>query len=358
MIIIDPNLNIAYIRHKGSIQIDGFINLGIKLALHPQYVPGINVLYDLRFTDFSRFTSADMKEVPVYLQLQGKNIHNRVAVVVEGKNDFYAGSIWQSIFKHLPSECKVFQSIANAEAWLFTDSVPELVKRYNRIQTNLKKVRKNRHHHVLNQTGTVLYTTVSEPLDGIPLAGRTIEAFLPTPYVYPFSCQLRRVLKTGKRGWTDLQLFNHEFTICLFFMDSCRVHGVEYDTTDMGAYAVERLKWEIDAAPPPVLPPDLSALPCPPAPLPVNLRSLSIHGNFGHGTQFFIPVQTYQVDLAGNSRFSATGPPHLLMPDGAVEAFRFPPGTDIQCVTKNSPLVKGQIRPVNGKPHPLFVPQT
>lgn len=244
--IIDPKLNIAYIRHMGSIRVEGFISLVMELVCHPLYAPGINVLYDYRFANFDAVTTTDMETFSGYLQRQRKDIYNQVAIVVGRGQDLSISYLWQSVSIHLAHKRKVFQSMSKGESWLFSNSTPGIKSIYLQTDAHLESIKNKRNHHVIDKTGQILKSSVKSPLDEMPLQGRNISEILHVSYAYPLACMLRKVLKTKKKAWITLRVGTHDFAERIMTLDNDRAYLEEYDISGMGAYEIERLKWEVD----------------------------------------------------------------------------------------------------------------
>ncbi len=243
MIIITPHLNLAYIKHKGPIQADGFIQLVMDLASHSLYVPGINVLYDYRHTDFSEIQQKDMKRFHEYLLIQRKNLYNRIAIVVNNDDDFVTSSLWQIHASTLPHNRKMFKSIVQGESWLFETAPTQIKDQYHQMNHHGEIVKNRCVRHVIDQEGTIVTSTVTNPIDGIALPGRNISDIFHKSYAYPFQCLLRRVIKTRKHSWINLRLFNHDYADYIVPMNSHSAHVSEFLISGMGDYEVERLKW-------------------------------------------------------------------------------------------------------------------
>ena len=243
MIIITPHLNLAYIYHKGPIQAEGFIQLVMDLAFHPLYIAGINILYDYRNADFSSVQQKDLDRFYAYLQIQRKNLYNRVAIVVAKDDDDIADALLQINCRSLPHKRKIFTSISRGESWLFETAPPQVKKRYRQMDSHWEMVKSRCAHHVMDQNGTIIKSTVTDPVDGIPLPGRNISDILHRSYAYPFQCLLRRVLKTQKRSWINLRVRNDDYASRIIAIGSRRAHVSEFLISGMGTYEVERLKW-------------------------------------------------------------------------------------------------------------------
>jgi hypothetical protein len=246
MIIFNTDLRLAYVKHKGPIQADGFIQLVMDIVSHPHYVPNINVLYDYRLADFSRIRREDMDKFYNYLTHQRKNMYNQISIVVDNDDDFITSSIWQSYSSGLPHKRKVFKSIFQGESWLFENALPQIKNRYQAMNSHLEKIKNNRDHHVVDQDGTILDSTVTAPLDNIPLQGRKIPDILHDAYAYPFMCLLRRVIKTRKKAWMNLRVGHQDYAECITPIDRNKAHVTEFVISGMGEYEVERLKWYHD----------------------------------------------------------------------------------------------------------------
>jgi len=243
MIIIDPHLGLAYVKHKGPLHAEEFMDMVVNIASHPHYVPGIRVLIDYQKADFSGIRPQDIKTICKYLMIQRENFYHRAAIVLNPADEFMAKKPWQTTATALAHEQRAFGSIFQGESWLFNDALDGTEEKFQQLKQHFEKIKKERFHHLLSRDGTILKSTVTAPLDGIPLPGRNIANILHRTYLYPFMCMLKMVLKTQKQAWINVRIKQNDYANHISPVDHHRVMITEYAISDMGDYEVERLKW-------------------------------------------------------------------------------------------------------------------
>ncbi len=243
MIIIDPHLCLAYVKHMGPLHAEEFIDMVVNIASHHHYVPGIRVLIDYQEVDFSSITPQDIKKASEYLMLQRQNLYHRAAIVLNPAHGLIAKKLWQTNAGPLAHEQRAFHSIFQGESWLFNDA-PETSKgKYQQVKQHFKKIKKECFHHLLSREGLILQSTVTAALDGVLLPGKNVADFLHRTYLYPFMCMLKLVLKTQKPAWINIRIKQHDYANHISPVDDHRAMITGYAISDMGKYEVERLKW-------------------------------------------------------------------------------------------------------------------
>jgi len=241
MTIIDPHLQFAYIKHEGPALAERFFQLIMDIASHPRYVPNINLLYDCRLADFSSIPREDLNRIQEYLLSHNDKLYNRISIIMDD-DDYFTSSPWKN-HPWAPHQQRVFNSIVQGESWLFKKALAQIKNKYQTMNIHLKKILKKQDCHMVDQEGIILNSTVTEGQDGMPLQGRKVSDILHDAYVYPFTCLIRKTIKTQKKTWMNIRVRNCDYAHCITPIDLTRVHIAEFNISGMGTYGVERLKW-------------------------------------------------------------------------------------------------------------------
>ncbi len=258
MIIIDPHLGLAYVKHTGPICAEEFVDMVVNIASHPYYAPGIRVLIDYQDADFNGTHPRDIKVICEYLMLQRKNLYHRAAIVLNPADGLIVKKLWQTDASPLAHEQRAFYSMFQGESWLFNDACEASKKKYQQVRQHSEKIKKECFHHLISREGTILTSTVTAPLDGCNLPGKNIADILHSSYLYPFMCMLRMVLKTQKQAWINVRIRQHDYANHISPAERHRAMITVYAISDMGDYEVERLKWPGNTTPPPFFPPQIT----------------------------------------------------------------------------------------------------
>ena len=243
MIIIDPHLNLAYVKHAGPLHAEEFVDMVVNIASHPYYLPGIRVLIDYQDADFSDIRPRDIKKICEYLMLQRENFYHRAAIVLNPADGFIIKRLWQTNASPLAHEQRAFYSMFQGESWLFNDAGETAKEKYQKVKQHSEKIKKECFHHLISREGTILNSTVTASLDGCRLPGRNMADILHSTFLYPFMCMLKMVLKTQKQAWINVRIKQHDYANHIRPADQHRAMITAYAISDMGDYEVERLKW-------------------------------------------------------------------------------------------------------------------
>jgi hypothetical protein len=86
----------------------------------PDFVPDMNVLWDLRGAEVSEMSSSDIEEVSELVSRHwGKGGSSRAAIVVSQDFEFGLSRMYQVFLEsRMETQIRVFRSIDEAEAWI------------------------------------------------------------------------------------------------------------------------------------------------------------------------------------------------------------------------------------------------
>ena len=243
MIIIDPHLGLAYVKHTGPVHAEEVVDMVVNIASHPHYAPGIRVLIDYQNADFSGIRPRDITKICAYLMLQRENLYHRAAIVLNSADGPIVEKLWQANASPVAHEQRVFYSMFQGESWLFNDAGATQQEKYQQVTQRCKKTKKECFHHLISLDGTILKSTVTPPLNGHSLPGKNMADILHSTYLYPFMCMLRMVLKTQKQAWINVRIRHYDYANHICPADQNRAMITAYAISDMGDYEIERLKW-------------------------------------------------------------------------------------------------------------------
>ncbi|WP_193184266.1 hypothetical protein [Nisaea sediminum] len=99
--------------------------VGCGMALlnnYPEFGRGIPVLWDLRASDLSRYTTRDMEETNAYLAQYPGRLNVKSASLLLDEGALFLARLW-SVYRieQFPQERKAFLKFEDAVAWLAAD---------------------------------------------------------------------------------------------------------------------------------------------------------------------------------------------------------------------------------------------
>lgn len=117
---VDLSSGVAHIQIFGRTTWDDFRAAFTTMLEHPDFSPGMNSLWDTRTADFTQFTPPELLRFAEFVTGHAQARDGaRGALVVSVDEDHGLASMYDTILEmKLPVHMRVFQNLADAEAWL------------------------------------------------------------------------------------------------------------------------------------------------------------------------------------------------------------------------------------------------
>jgi hypothetical protein len=116
---IDPQANLITVTGTGRLTYHDF-KAGFEERLgHPQYKPGMDILYDLQAASID-ITLQEIKQGTAFFKnrQQERGAGFRFAIVVSTVGTYGISHLYQAYAEELPEEIRVFRDMAEAKQWL------------------------------------------------------------------------------------------------------------------------------------------------------------------------------------------------------------------------------------------------
>lgn len=117
---IDSAKGIARIRITGPMDVSGFSAVVTEFMDHPDFVPGMPAIWDMREADLERITEEEIRSIGSQSrQLAERRGSARVALVVSDDFRFGMARMTQVLAASPNLEMAAFRDFASAEKWVF-----------------------------------------------------------------------------------------------------------------------------------------------------------------------------------------------------------------------------------------------
>ena len=116
---IDLAKRIARIRVIGTLDVSEFSSIITEFTDHPDFVPGMPAIWDMREADLRQITETDLRSVGEQSrQLAGRRGNARVALVVQDDFRFGMARMTQVLAASPNLDMAVFREFGAAEEWV------------------------------------------------------------------------------------------------------------------------------------------------------------------------------------------------------------------------------------------------
>ncbi len=122
---IDRSKGIVWVRVSGAVDIPAVFERGVDFLDHPDFVPGMPTVWDLREADLSAIGEADMRLVGLRNRdLAERRGRARMALVVSDDFSFGVARMHQVLGESPNLEVSVFRDLSAAEGWALRSDGP------------------------------------------------------------------------------------------------------------------------------------------------------------------------------------------------------------------------------------------
>lgn len=125
-ISIDPHLQMAEVRITGRLVVEEMARHAAAFVEHPDFVPGMPALFDLRKLDFSSVRPAESQAVAqVNRRLAARRGTARVALVVDTDLGYGVSRMHEVLGKAPNLQVRVFRDMLEARHWVLGPFTPD-----------------------------------------------------------------------------------------------------------------------------------------------------------------------------------------------------------------------------------------
>jgi hypothetical protein len=116
---VDPQANLITVTGIGRLTYHDIKSSFEERLSHPQYKPGIDILYDLRAASID-ITLQEIKQAMILFKNRQaeRGAGFRFAIVTSTVGTYGISHLYQAYAEELPEEIRVFRDIAEAKQWL------------------------------------------------------------------------------------------------------------------------------------------------------------------------------------------------------------------------------------------------
>ena len=106
----------------GELTFDDFVRSFQEIVTHPEFRPGMDVLWDFHGASMARMDQAMLRRIASHLR-EREHLRRgaRVAVVVTGDADYGIIRMYEAIADTPAETFRIFRTLAEAERWLRAD---------------------------------------------------------------------------------------------------------------------------------------------------------------------------------------------------------------------------------------------